>query len=129
VSGEQSIMTDSNAAGARATDSAASAPDNLRMFSIIVYALFIAAFCNGFTAIIGVIIAYVKRSDARGTPYESHFTNAIEVFWISLVIGLIAIPLWFVFLLGALIHLCLIVWYLYRSIKGLVRALDGQAYR
>jgi uncharacterized membrane protein len=106
----------------------ASRPGDLRLFSIVVYALYIAAFCNGFTALVGVIIAYVKRSDARGTIYESHFTNAIEVFWISLVIGLIAIPLWFLFFLGALIHLGLIVWYLYRSIKGLVRVLDGRAY-
>jgi len=119
-------MADINASRAPAGEAAA--PENLRLFTIVVYALYIAAFCNGLTAIIGVIIAYVKRGDARGTIYESHFTNAIEVFWISLVIGLIAIPLWFLFFLGALIHLGLIVWYLYRSIKGLVRALDGRAY-
>jgi uncharacterized membrane protein len=106
----------------------ASKPEDLRLFSIIIYGLYIAAFCNGFTAIVGVILAYVKRGDARGTIYESHFTNAIEVFWISLVIGLIAIPLYFLFLLGLLIHLGLIVWYLYRSIKGLVRVLDSRAY-
>jgi uncharacterized membrane protein len=52
----------------------------------------------------------------------------IEVFWVALVIGLIAIPLYFLFFLGALIHLGLVVWYLYRSIKGLVRVLDSRAY-
>ncbi len=117
-------MADINAS--RAAE--ASKPEDLRLFSIIIYALFIAAFCNGFTALVGVILAYVKRGDARGTIYESHFTNTIEVFWITLVVGLIAIPLYFLFFLGALIHLGLIVWYLYRSIKGLVRTLDGRAY-
>ncbi|MGD0867725.1 MAG: hypothetical protein ABSA49_19480 [Rhizomicrobium sp.] len=125
-------MADINATRTPVGD--ASTLENLRLFSIVVYALFIAAFCNGvaalsFTALIGVIIAYVKRDDARGTIYESHFTNAIEVFWITLVIELIAIPLYFLFLLGALIHVGLIVWYLYRSIKGLIRAIDAQPYR
>jgi uncharacterized membrane protein len=53
------------ASGAAAGTSAA----DLRTFTIIVYALYLAAFCSGFTALIGVILAYVKRADARGTPY------------------------------------------------------------
>jgi uncharacterized membrane protein len=117
-------MADINAAPA----GDATKPGDLRLFSIIIYALYIAAFCNGFTALIGVILAYVKRGDARGTIYESHFTNAIEVFWISLVLALIAIPLWILFPLGPLVHLGVVVWFLYRTIKGLVRAADGRAY-
>ena len=120
-------MADINAASAPAGE--ASKPEDLRLFSIIIYGLYIAGFCSGgFTTLIGVILAYVKRGDSRGTIYESHFTNAIEVFWVALVIGLIAIPLYFLFFLGALIHLGLAVWYLCRSIKGLVRVLDNRAY-
>lgn len=122
-------MTDGNAAAGQASAPvSASKPDDLRLFSIIVYGLYIAAFCNGFTALIGLILAYVKRADARGTPYESHFTNAIEVFWVGLVVALVAIPLVFVFGLGILVYLGLIVWWLYRTIKGLVRTLDRQPY-
>jgi uncharacterized membrane protein len=106
----------------------ATSDESLRTFTIVVYALYLAAFCNGFTALIGVILAYVKRADARGTPYESHFTNAIEVFWVGLVVSLAAIPLLFLFGLGIIVYCGLVVWYLYRTIKGLVRTLESRAY-
>jgi len=106
----------------------ATSDESLRTFTIVVYALYLAAFCNGFTALIGVILAYVKRADARGTPYESHFTNAIEVFWVGLVVSLAAIPLLFLFGLGILVYCGLVVWYLYRTIKGLVRTIEGRAF-
>ena len=108
---------------------AASSGETLRLYAIVVYALYLAAFCNGFSAVIGLVLAYVKRNDARGTPYESHFTNAIETFWLSLVIALVAIPLWFLFFLGAFLHAGVIVWFLYRTIKGLVRALEARPYQ
>ena len=101
---------------------------DLRTVSIIIYALYLAAFCNGFTALIAVILAYVMRADARGTPYESHFTNAIDIFWVSLVVSLAAIPLLFLFGLGVLVYCGLVVWYLYRTIKGLVRTIEGRAF-
>ena len=43
------------------------------------------------------------------------------------VIGLIAIPLCFVFI-GIPILIGLGVWFVYRTLKGLIRALEGRAY-
>ena len=58
----------------------------LRTTAMICYVLYLVAFINGLTAIIGVIIAYIKRSDAVGTVWESHFRNLIVVFWVMLAV-------------------------------------------
>ena len=131
---------------------AARAEDDARAMVIVCYVLYLAFFVTGITPLIGVIIAYFKRGSARGTVWESHFDNLITVFWVALIICLIAIPLW-VFVLGASIavgvaawpvsifafpfillliffpfSLLVLVWYLYRTVKGMLRALDGKPY-
>src|SRR6202012_801309 len=57
-----------------------------RVMAIVCYALFIITVTNGFTGIVGVVLAYIKRSDARGTIWESHFNNLIHVFWSGVVV-------------------------------------------
>ena len=101
--------------------------ENLRIVSIVAYALFLAVFVSGLSAIAGVILAYVKRGDARGTIYESHLDNLISVFWVSLVVSIVALPLVFIGI-GFVIYLILVIWYLYRTIKGLIQVLDGKAF-
>ena len=91
--------------------------DSARTMAIIVYLLYLAALINGLTAIIGVILAYVKRDESRGTVYESHFSNAIEVFWIYLVGMLVAVPLCFV-LIGIPLVIALYIWVLYPHHQG-----------
>ena len=49
--------------------------------TLIVWGLYLASFFSlATTQIIGLIIAYVKRSDAAGTPFESHMIYAIRTF-------------------------------------------------
>ena len=103
------------------------AEDSARTTTIIVYLLYLAALINGLTAVIGVILAYVKRDDVRGTAYESHFNNAIEIFWIFLVGMLVAVPLCFV-VIGIPLVFALYVWVIFRTVKGVVRAIDGRPY-
>lgn len=127
--------------------------DDTRTLVIVCYALYFLVFAAGITPLIGVIIAYVKRGDARGTIWESHFDNLITVFWVGLVLLLIAVPVWviavgatiaagvaawpasifaFPFILVVIffpVSLLVLIWYLYRTIKGFVRALDGKPYR
>ncbi len=94
-------------------------------WATIVWVLYIASyFTAAATGIVGVIIAYVKRGDLAGTPFESHMTSAIRTFWISLIVGIIGIVLAFVGI-GLIILVLLAVWQLFRAIRGLVRALDG----
>ena len=100
---------------------------DLRTWTILCYGLYLIGWLNGLTAVIGVIIAYLKRREAAGTPWASHFDNLITVFWVSLIVGLVgALTIWF--LIGFVIWFVLVIWYLYRTIRGLVRTLDNRAY-
>jgi uncharacterized membrane protein len=119
-----------------------------RIMALIGYGLFIFAVTNGVTAVVGVVLAYIKRADARGTIWESHFTNMIRVFWASIAVTVVFIGA-VAFGIADLVstidnapHLALIallpvlyvlgvgffVWYLYRTIRGFIRALDNKAY-
>jgi uncharacterized membrane protein len=105
------------------------AQESFRGSAILAYILFLIGWPSLHLATIaGLILAYVQRGDARGTVWESHFSNIIEVFWISLLVGLVAIPLIFAFGAGIVLLIFLLVWFLYRTIKGLVRAIDGRPY-
>src|SRR6185437_15399408 len=106
---------------------------SLRALAIVSYVLFLLACFNGFSAIIGVLIAYVKRRDAAGTVWHSHFANMILVFWVTVggaLLGVLSWPvafgalfarhffwLWptavFPLFFGLLIIPLLAVWYLY----------------
>src|SRR5688572_10519368 len=44
-----------------------------------------AAFLFGIPGIAGVVVAYVKRSEAAGTWLESHYRWLIRTFWFSLL--------------------------------------------
>ena len=119
-----------------------------RLLVIICYALFILVFTNGLTSIVGVVLAYVKRDDARGTIWESHFNNLIGVFWTGVVFFVLFLALAAVGLFGVwhsaetdhfsapvlilpvlwLAGVGYLIWYLYRTIRGLLLALDNKAY-
>ena len=77
--------------------------------------------------IAGVIIAYIKRSDARGTWLESHMTWLIRTFWWSTLWALIGWVVLIVFAivliglaLGPLIWAVVAIWVAYRVIKGVM---------
>ena len=95
-------------------------------WAIVVWALFIASYFTAWiTGIIGLIIAYVKRDELAGTPFESHMTSAIRTFWISLIVGVIGFVLCFV-LIGFLVLGLLALWHLFRVIRGIIYAFDGK---
>lgn len=99
-----------------------------RLMAILGYILFLVGWPTLHMATVGgLILAYIKRPDARGTIWESHFSNIIETFWIAFVLAVVAIPLCFVvvgfFLLGAIA-----LWVFYRTIKGLIYAIEGRPY-
>ena len=101
---------------------------SLRSLTIVCYALYLLGVpTGGLTTLIGVIIAYVKRQEAAGTPWASHLDNVISVFWVSLLVSIVGLlTIWF--LIGFVIFFVLTIWYLYRTIRGLIRALDTQPY-
>lgn len=119
--------------------------DPNRLLTIILYILYIVAiFSAGLLAILALIINYVKRSDVRGTIFESHFTWQIRTFWWYLIWNIIAfVPFIFLFFTGNNANafagvalgastLCVTViglswlWIVYRAIKGLIRVNDNR---
>lgn len=105
------------------------AADENRLMAIVIYGLYIAALIScGLAGIAGVIVAYIKRGEARGTIWESHFDNQINAFWVWFVLFAIGIPGVLVFGLGILLIGFAFVWFLYRAIKGLLLALENKPY-
>jgi uncharacterized membrane protein len=97
-----------------------------KTWAMIVWGLYIASYFSAFiTLIVGVVIAYMKRDELAGTPFESHMTSAIRTFWISLIGSIISGVLMFV-LIGFALAALLFVWQLFRIIRGMVRAVDGR---
>jgi uncharacterized membrane protein len=126
-----------------------------RVTVLIAYGLFLLGLVNGLTTIAGVILLYVTRDAARGTLWDSHYRNLIVVFWAGIAVAalfaLLILPALSVLffslvstdgnppasLIGSLAAgvplmglagLLFLIWYLYRTISGLVRALDGLPY-
>jgi uncharacterized membrane protein len=96
--------------------------------AIIAYILYLLGWPTlHLSTIVALILAYVKRGEVRGTIWESHFDNIITTFWTTLVLGIVFGLLCIVFI-GIPLIIALGIWFLYRAIKGLVRALDNKAY-
>jgi len=79
----------------------------------------------GLLGIIGVIVCYVKRDDARNTWVASHFTWLIRTFWWSIlwnVVGWIVLLILGWILVGIPIALAIWViagiWVIYRVVRG-----------
>lgn len=96
-----------------------------RNWTIAVWLLYLAGHITAITVIAGLIIAYMKRAQFAGTPYESHMTSAIRTFWIALV-GAIISTILALALIGIPMLIALAIWTIFRCVRGLVRAINGQ---
>jgi uncharacterized membrane protein len=96
--------------------------ESLRTIVLVIYGLYaLGVFVAGAATLVGIILAYVKRSDAAGTVYQSHFSWAISTFWISILITIIG-AITTLILVGWLILGVGFIWYVYRIVKGWMRA-------
>ncbi|UOD50829.1 DUF4870 family protein [Orrella daihaiensis] len=102
---------------------------SLRMISMIVYGLFALGFVTSglftFATLAAVIIMYVKRADAAGTLYATHFDWLINTFLWSLLWLALSFLTMFIGI-GWLGLIATVVWVLYRLIKGFLLLLDGK---
>lgn len=83
--------------------------------------------------IIGLVLLYVKRDDARGTWLESHYRWLARTFWYSLlwtVVGwIVLVTLAIVligFALGPIIWFVTSIWVAYRIVKGFLLFQDNK---
>ena len=93
---------------------------NLRQLTLILYILYASCWIlGGLPAIVAIVINYIKREDAAGTLYESHFAWQIRSCWWGLawaVVGTITAIIG----IGFLILGALVIWLIYRMVKGLL---------
>lgn len=90
---------------------------SLRQLTLVVYVLYALSWFVGITALIAIIVNYVKRADVAGTLYESHFTWQIRTFWWGLLWAVLG-GLTLVVGVGFVILAAAFVWTLYRLVKG-----------
>jgi uncharacterized membrane protein len=98
---------------------------SLKQITMVVYVLQALSFFFGLTAIVGVVINYVKKDDAAGTLYESHFDWQIRTFWWGLLWAVIGFVLAFV-LIGFAVMFVAWVWAVYRVVKGWLKLSENQ---
>lgn len=122
------------------TAAPAAAGSEDKVLPAVIYALYLVGVANGLTVILGLILAYVSK-DAAGPRMRTHYDFLIRTFWMGLgwcLIGamltgvgavfsiiLIGIP---PFLLGLLILSLVGVWFVVRSIIGLIYLARDEAH-
>jgi uncharacterized membrane protein len=98
---------------------------SLKQITLVVYVLQALSFAFGITAIVGLVINYVKRDEAAGTVYQSHFDWQIRTFWWGLLWTVLGIVLSFL-LVGFAVLFVVWVWAIYRVVKGFLKLNDNQ---
>ena len=97
----------------------------LKNVTLVVYALQALSFIFGLTAVVGLIVNYIKREDVRGTVYESHFDWQIRTFWWGLLWAAVGFVLALV-LVGFAVLFVAWIWMIYRVIKGWLKLTEGK---
>ncbi|EGW21174.1 transmembrane protein [Methylobacter tundripaludum SV96] len=91
----------------------------------VIYALYAASYFVGITAIIAIVMNYVKKDDVVGTFLESHFRWQIRTFWFGVLWGVLG-TITMVFIIGWFVLVADGIWIIYRIVKGWLRLNDGK---
>jgi uncharacterized membrane protein len=83
----------------------------------IIYILFLVNIIVPFTALVGVIMAYINKGDGPAFM-QSHYQFQIRTFWIGLLYGFIGSLLTLI-VIGWLVLLFTLIWWIVRSVKGM----------
>ena len=98
----------------------------LKKYTFAVYILQALSFLVLFTAIIGIVINYIKDDDVGGSLLQSHFIWQKNTFWYGLlwiVLSYLTMPI----LIGYAVFGFAIIWLIYRIAKGWIYLVDGKA--
>lgn len=98
---------------------------SLKTLATVIYALYALSLFAGVTAIVAIVLDYIKLDDARGTWLESHFRWQIRTFWWSVVWGVLG-WLTIIILIGWFILGVAGIWFIYRIAKGWLNLNDGK---
>ena len=90
----------------------------------VIYILYLIGIVVGLTAIVGVVMAYVKKNDAPAWV-QNHYRFQIRTFWMAVLFSLVG-AVTSVVLVGFAIMLFTVVWLIVRCIKGMSFAEKGE---
>lgn len=96
-----------------------------KTLTTIIYALYAASYVVGITAIVAIVMNYVKKEDVAGTFLESHFRWQIRTFWFGLLWGILG-GITFLIVVGWFVLIADGVWIIYRIVKGWLRLNDNK---
>lgn len=98
---------------------------SLKTLTTVIYALYAVSLFIGITAIVAIVLNYIKREEAQGTWLESHFRWQIGTFWWGLLWMIVGAIAW-VLLLGWLVWGVAGIWFIYRIAKGWLNLNDNK---
>ncbi len=98
---------------------------NIKKYTYTVYILQALSFVVLFTALIGIIINYIKDEDVKGTWLQSHFIWQKKTFWYGLLWTLLGWMTMFIMIGYAVLGIAMI-WLIYRVAKGWIYLVDGK---
>jgi len=96
-----------------------------KTLTTIIYALYAALYLVGITAIVAIVINYVKKEDVAGTFLESHFRWQIRTFWFGLLWGALG-SITMVIIVGWFVLIADGIWIVYRIVKGWLRLSENK---
>jgi uncharacterized membrane protein len=99
--------------------------NSLRSLTQVVYVLYALSYFAGITALVGIIINYVKKDEVAGTWLESHFRWQIRTFWFGLLWAMIGAATFFI-MIGMAILFANFCWITYRIVKGWLNLNDNK---
>ena len=109
-------------------DSAPVADDknaSIKTLTTVIYALYALALFAGVSAIVAIVLNYIKREEVQGTWLESHFKWQISTFWWSVVWCIVGALTWII-LIGWVVWGVAFVWFVYRIAKGWLNLNDNK---
>jgi uncharacterized membrane protein len=99
-----------------------------KSMAVIGYGLLLGgAISGGVTAIAALVLAFIKKDEAKGTIWESHLSNIMMTVAIGFAAGLLSLPLMFLGI-GFLTMMATAIWVIYRGVLGIVRALEEKPF-
>ncbi len=95
-----------------------------KTLTTVIYALYAASFLVGITAIVAIVMNYIKREEMAGTFFESHFRWQMRTFWFGMLWMAIGVAS-FLIVIGWFVLIATGVWVIYRIVKGWLRLNDN----
>jgi uncharacterized membrane protein len=98
---------------------------SLKTLTMVIYALYAVALFLGISAIVAIVLNYIKREEVQGTWLESHFSWQIRTFWWSVLWCVVGAITWII-LIGWVVWGVAFVWFIYRIAKGWLNLNDNK---